>query len=64
MTAYKLLVIISYLLRSCFAPTDIFALRQMHPKFQTPVQSSRFNARVNLKSKISNLKTDVRSPKP
>jgi hypothetical protein len=32
MTAYKLLVIISYLRRSCFAPTDIFALRQMHPK--------------------------------
>jgi hypothetical protein len=31
MTAYKLLVIISYFLRSCFAPTDIFALRQIHP---------------------------------
>ena len=31
MTAYKLLVIILYSLRSCFAPTNIFALRQMHP---------------------------------
>jgi hypothetical protein len=32
MTAYKLLVIISYFLRSCFAPTDIFALhRSLHP---------------------------------
>jgi hypothetical protein len=31
MTAYKLLVIISYFLRSCFAPTDIFACIEMHP---------------------------------
>ncbi len=32
MTAYKLLVIIPYSRSSCFAPTDIFALRQMHPR--------------------------------
>jgi hypothetical protein len=31
MTAYKLLVIIPYFLRSCFAPTDVFALPEMHP---------------------------------
>jgi hypothetical protein len=33
MTADKLLVIIPYSLRSCFAPTNIFALRQMHPHY-------------------------------
>jgi hypothetical protein len=31
MTAYKLSVIIPYFLRSCFAPTDVFALPEMHP---------------------------------
>jgi hypothetical protein len=47
MTAYKLLVIIPYSLRSCFAPTNIFALRQMHPR----------NARLNelVTSKILSL---------
>ncbi|TAF92777.1 MAG: hypothetical protein EAZ49_01480 [Oscillatoriales cyanobacterium] len=36
MTAYKLLVIISYFMRSCFAPTDIFACIEMHPREPSP----------------------------